>query len=101
MQSKELNKMVKDSKTLPLIAELHHLYGVEVIRPLGLQIVYDERNYEDKPAYYYEKIHNPNSSKWKDLEEQEQCFGTHYTIGRRDENMIPLMSSFQMTKEGM
>ena len=72
MQSKELNKMVKDSKTLPLIAELHHLYGVEVIRPLGLQIVYDERNYEDKPAYYYEKIHNPNSSKWKDLEEQEQ-----------------------------
>ena len=72
MQSKELNKMVKDSKTLPLIAELHHLYGVEVMRPLGLQIVYDERNYEDKPAYYYEKIHNPNSSKWKDLEEQEQ-----------------------------
>lgn len=72
MQSKELNKMVKDSKTLPLIAELHHLYGVEVMRPLGLQITYDERNYEDKPAYYYEKIHNPNSSKWKDLEEQEQ-----------------------------
>ena len=72
MQSKELNKMVKDSKTLPLIVELHHLYGVEVMRPLGLQIVYDERNYEDKPAYYYEKIHNPNSSKWKDLEEQEQ-----------------------------
>ena len=72
MQSKKLNKMVKDSKTLPLIAELHHLYGVEVMRPLGLQIVYEERNYEDKPAYYYEKIHNPNSSKWKDLEEQEQ-----------------------------
>jgi hypothetical protein len=72
MQSKELNKMVKDSKTLPLIAELHHLYGVEVMRPLGLQITYDERNYEDKPPYYYEKIHNPNSSKWKDLEEQEQ-----------------------------
>ena len=72
MQSKELNKMVKDSKTLPLIAELHHLYGVEVMRPLGLQIVYEERNYEEKPSYYFEKIHNPNSSKWKDLEEQEQ-----------------------------
>ena len=72
VQSKELNKMVKDSKTLPLIAELHHLYGVEVMRPLGLEIVYDERKYEDKSAYYYEKIYSPKSDKWKSMREQEQ-----------------------------
>lgn len=72
MQSKELNKMVKDSKTLPLIAELHHHYGVEVMRPMGLEIIYDERNYEDKSPYYYEKIHNPDSSKWESLKEREQ-----------------------------
>ena len=72
VQSKELNKMVKNSKTLPLIAELHHLYGVEVMRPLGLEIVYDERNYEDKSPYYYEKIYSPKSDRWKSMREQEQ-----------------------------